>query len=94
MHVGTAAMMCSILRTANQPEKALVLADKFRSSNYPALLTSRAAVLCDLNRWEEGLKQIKQVLAIGMKSGKGGGSEEAFAVYRRIKTNASELFDE
>jgi len=90
-NVGAVAMLCSILRTANQPEEALSFADKFRNTNNSPLLTSRAAVLCDLNRWEEGLKQIKQVLAIGMR--RGGSNSEALAVYSRIKKNAPELFD-
>ena len=91
-HIGTVAMMCSILRTANQPEKALALADSFRSSKNSSLLTSRAAALCDLNRWDEGLKQIRQVLAI--VGNRGGSAEMAFAVYHRIKQAAPELFDD
>jgi tetratricopeptide (TPR) repeat protein len=87
-HVETVAILCGILRKANQPEEALALADEFLGTNYCPLLTARAAVLCDLNRWEEGLKQIRQVLAIE----KGSGDTEATAVYSRIEQNAPELF--
>lgn len=92
--IETVAMVCSILRTVNQPEKALLLADRFRYSNYSPILTSRASALCDLNRWEEGLKQIRQVIAIEMKSKKSNGSPQALSVYSRIKDNAPDLFDE
>lgn len=87
-HVKTVAILCGILRKANQPEEALALADEFPGTNYCPLLTARAAVFCDLNRWEEGLKQIRQVLAVE----KGAGDTEATAVYSRIKQNAPELF--
>jgi predicted Zn-dependent protease len=93
-HIETVAMVCSILRTAKHPEKALILADKFRSSNYSAILTSRASALCDLNRWEEGLEQIQEVMANDVKSKKRSGSPAALSVYGRIKDNAPDLFDE
>jgi hypothetical protein len=93
-HVEAVAVLCGVLRTVNQPEKALLLADRFRYSNYSPILTSRASALCDLERWEEGLKQIRQVIAIEMKSGKGSGSPQALSVYSRIKDNAPDLFDE
>jgi len=86
--VETVAILCGILRKANQPEEALALADEFLGTNYCPLLTARAAVLCDLNRWEEGLKQIRQIPAID----KGSGETEATAVYSRIEQNAPELF--
>ena len=93
-HVEAVTMLCSILRTVNQPEKALLLADRFRSSNYSPILISRASALCDLNRWEEGLKQIRQVLAVETTSKKSSGNPEALSVFSRIKDNAPDLFDE
>ncbi len=93
-HIGTAAILCSVLRTANKSKEAVALANNFSSSNYSPILTARAAALCDLNRWDDALKQIRQVFAMRMKSGKSGGSDEALAVYSRIKQNASHLFDE
>ncbi len=93
-HIEAVAMVCSILRTVKQPEKALSLADKFRCSKYSPILTSRASALCDLNRWEEGLKQIREVIAIDMKSKKSSGNPAALSVYSRIKDNAPDLFGE
>lgn len=93
-HIGTAAILCSMLRTVNKSKEAVALANNFSSSNYSPILTARAAALCDLYRWEDALKQIRQVFAIGMKSKKSGGNGDASAVYSRIKQNASYLFDE
>jgi hypothetical protein len=91
--IGAATVLCSVLRSAGRPEQALAIADRFRSSGYPPILTSRAAALCDLSRWEEALKQVRQVLAIGMRT-QGRGSGEALSVHGRIKANAPDLFDE
>jgi len=93
-HIGTASILCSMLRTANKSKEAVALANNFSSSNYSPILTARAAALCDLNRWDDALKQIRQVFAMRMKSGKSSRSDEASAVYSRIKQNASYLFDE
>ena len=93
-HIGTAAILCSVLRTANKSKEAVALANNFSSSNYSPILTARAAALCDLNRWDDALKQIRRVFAIRMKSEKSSGRDEASAVYSRIKQNASYLFDE
>jgi predicted Zn-dependent protease len=91
-NIGAAAVLSSILREMGRPEEALEIADRFRSSGYPPILTSRGAALCDLGRWEEALHQIRQVLAIGMRT-QGRGSGEALAVHGRIKANAPELFE-
>jgi hypothetical protein len=91
-HRGAAAVLCSVLRDSGRPEEALAIADRFSRSSYPPILTSRAAALCDLGRWQEALQQIRQVLAIGMKS-RGEGSSEALAVHGRIKASAPELFE-
>ena len=93
-HMGTAAILCNVLRTANKSKEAVALANNFSSSNYSPIMTARAAALCDLNRWDDALKQIQQVFAIRMKSRKSNESDEALAVYSRIKQNASHLFDE
>ena len=93
-HMGTAAILCNVLRTANKSKEAVAVANNFSRSNYSPILTARAAALCDLNRWDDALKQIRQVFAMRMKSRKSSESDEAFAIYRRIKQNASHLFDE
>jgi hypothetical protein len=79
--LGTVSVLCSVLREACRPQESLALADQFREWGYGPLLTSRAAALCDLDRWEEGLTQIKEVLAQGS-------NEAALAVFRRIKSYA------
>ena len=86
---GTAAVLSSILRKAQRPEEALEVGDRFRASSYRPILTSRAAALCDLERWDEALQQIRQVFAID----KGKGSEEALLVWHRIVAAAPELLD-
>lgn len=86
---GTAAVYCSYLRSCNKPAEALEVADRFSKDRYPPILTSRAAALCDLERWEEGLKQIRQVLAICHASGKDAG--EALSVFGRIKSDKPHL---
>ena len=84
------SVCCSILRMMRRPDEALTVADNFLKdgSMYRPLLTSRAAALADLDRYNEALKQIRQVIAIS--GGKGG--EEAMAVWSRIKAEAPELF--
>lgn len=93
-HRGTVVTLCSVLRTANKSREAVDVTSSFRSSHDSPILTSRAAALCDLNRWDDALKQIRQVFAMRRKSRTSSGTEEALAVYRRIKQNASYLFDE
>lgn len=93
-HTGTVVTLCSMLRTANKPREAVALANNFQSTNHSSLLTSRAAALCDLNRWDDALKQIQQVFAMRPKPRKNNSTGEAQAVYGRIKQNAAYLFDE
>lgn len=87
-----AAIVSSLLRGKGSPKAALAVGNHFRASNDPPVLTSRAAALCDLRRWDEALEQICEVLAI--ESAQGGGSDEALAVCGRIKARAPHLFDE
>jgi tetratricopeptide (TPR) repeat protein len=89
-HAGTAAVLCSILRDLGRPSEALSVADPFRRTGYRPVLTSRAAALCDLGHWDDALRQIRQVFAIG----RGKGSRESLAVYGRIKANAPGLIAE
>ncbi|MBW1812051.1 MAG: hypothetical protein JRJ87_27950 [Deltaproteobacteria bacterium] len=84
-NLGTCAVVCSIYREMKQPDQALALTDKWADSNYPPLLTSRAAALCDLERWEEAKKLVGRVLA--RKN-----DEEAFMVVKRIKAARPGLY--
>ena len=47
------AILCATLRAGGFPQKALDTTNDYKSLPYPALLTSRAAALCDLGKWEE-----------------------------------------
>jgi predicted Zn-dependent protease len=87
-HVGTAAVLCSTLRQAGQPAEALKVAERHGASPYQPLLTSRAAALCDLGRWEEAHRLIRRVIA----TTKGKPAEEALSVRIRIRSNAPQLF--
>lgn len=80
------SVLSAILREKRLPDKAIEETDPFKNSNHAALLTSRAAAFCDLERWEDAKKQIGRVLAI--KS-----SEEAFNVVKRIKKNRPDLYE-
>jgi len=58
----------------------------FRDANDHVLLTTRAAALCDLGRWEEAKRTVGRSLAIES-------SDEAFSVARRIKAARPDLYD-
>jgi hypothetical protein len=76
-----AAILCSILRESGRASEAVVLADQFASEECVPIMTSRAAALCDLERWGEALQEIRQVLQLRK-------SAEATAVENRIKRYA------
>jgi tetratricopeptide (TPR) repeat protein len=81
------AVLCSVLRRLGAPERAVQETDHLRSMNYPPLLISRAAALCDLERWEEAKTTLGRALAAG-------GSPEAFEVVHRIKANRPDLYED
>lgn len=81
------SVLCAVLRQKGLPEKAVEETEPFKNSSNTFLLTSRAAALCDLERWEEAKKEIGRVLTI--KS-----SEEAFLVVKRIKKARPDLYGE
>lgn len=83
---GALAILCSVLRARGLPQQALDETEAFRAMSYPPLLTSRAAALCDLGRWEEAKREVGRALAIAE------GSEEAFSVARRIKAARPDLY--
>jgi len=83
---GTAlAVLCATLRARNQPQQALDETEIGAKLSNTALLTSRAAALCDLRRWEEAKRVVGRALAIAS-------SEEAFSVVNRIKAAAPHLY--
>lgn len=79
------AILCAALRARGFPQKALTETDDYKNLPYPVLLTSRAAALCDLGRWEEAKKTVGRSLAINK-------SEEAYSVVNRIKSEKPDLY--
>ncbi|MFL5341503.1 MAG: tetratricopeptide repeat protein [Gemmataceae bacterium] len=89
--VGVAAELCELWRELGEPRKALLLADRYPESGHAPLQIARAGALCDLKRWDEALRQIREVLpAAGDPPPEAG---DALAVLARIKTHAPRLFD-
>jgi predicted Zn-dependent protease len=82
-----AAILSSVLREKGRPKEALEIAERFKDSSHAAVLTSRAAALCDVKRWGEALEQIERVIQIEL-NGQGFNSEEALAVHGRIQGNS------
>ena len=79
------AILCATLRARGFAQKALAETDDYKSLPYPVLLTSRAAALCDLGRWEEAKKAVGRSLAISK-------SAEAYNVVNRIKAEKPDLY--
>jgi len=79
------AVLCAALRAQGRPQKALNETRSHSYSDHIPLLTSRAAALCDLKKWEEAKKTIGRALAIG-------DSQDAFNVMQRIKANRPDLY--
>ena len=85
-HLAALAVLSSVYRASGYPAKALAATEADRDANHPALLTTRAAALCDLGRWEEAKRTVGHSLAIES-------SDEAFSVARRIKAARPDLYD-
>ena len=79
------AILCATLRAGGYPQKALDETDGYKNLPCPPLLTSRAAALCDLGRWEEAKKTVGRSLAISQ-------SGEAYSVVNRIKAARPDLY--
>jgi len=83
------AMLCATIRKQNKQEQALEETKAFKNAGFPSLLTARAAVLCDLERWEVAKKEVGRALAII-----GNGNKiEAFNVVSRIKAERPDLYN-
>jgi len=77
-HSGAATLLCSALRAQNRPAQALKATQPMKDTNNAPLLVSRAAALCDLERWQEALDAITRAKAVGA-------GKLATQVVRRIK---------
>jgi len=80
------AILCSVLRHLGASDRAVQETEHLLSPKYSPLLVSRAAALCDLERWEEAKTTLGRALAI--KS-----SPEAFEVVGRIKAHRPDLYE-
>ncbi|MDQ1318318.1 MAG: Ribonuclease, partial [Candidatus Poribacteria bacterium] len=85
-HLGALAILCSCLRAIGYAQQALDETEAFSGKSYPPLITSRAAALCDLERWEEAKKVIGRVLVMSK------GNDMAFSIVHRIKSARPDLY--
>jgi hypothetical protein len=90
-HLGAIAVLCSSLRSLDKPEEALKESAQYRDEDYPPLLATRAAALCDLAKWEQAKKEISKALAIG-KARPSWKNFESFRVVDRIKAARPDLY--
>ena len=92
-NLGAAAILCSCLRTVGKPEEALKASESQKMVEYPPLILTRAAALCDLGRWEAAMIEVRKVLAISKKhSSWGYVNIQASPILNRIKTIRPDLF--
>ena len=89
-HMRVAAVMrSSIYRDQGEPKLALIVTEPFVKDNDPAVFTTRAGALCDLEQWEEAKRTIGRALAILRGASH---KAEAFAVVSRIKSARPDLY--
>jgi hypothetical protein len=60
-----AAMLSSAARAQGHPEEALEATDAYAEDEYVPLMTSRAAAMCDLGRWEEARNLATRAMQLG-----------------------------
>ena len=89
--LGAATIICSCLRALGKPEEALKESAPYKNENYPPLITTRAAALCDLGRWKDAKIEISKVLSFEKKNDAWKYSEP-FQLLKRIKTVRPDLF--
>lgn len=80
--------LCSLLRSKRLPRDAVRRTADWIPNADPALLTSHAAALCDLDRWLEAVPILKR--AIAMRQGEA--DRESLAVVSRIKAENRALW--
>jgi hypothetical protein len=90
---GAMAILCSCLRTVGKPEEALKASESPKMVEYPPLILTRAAALCDLGRWEAAMVEVRKVVAIAKKhSSWGYVNIEVSKLLNRIKATRQDLF--
>ena len=80
-----ATRLSSVLRDQGQFEEAVRTTEPFLARPSGALLTTRAAALCDLQRWEQARETLRRAIAIER-------SPEALAVLARIRAARPDLY--
>lgn len=83
--LSVAATLASVYRGWGKPQKALLETDRLLHKADAMLLTVRAAVLCDLNRYAQAKKVIARAYALSQ-------DKHVKAVYSRIRAECPELF--
>jgi len=84
-------VLCSCLRALGKPEDALRESAPYKNEIFPPMITTRAAALCDLGRWEEAKIEISRVFSIQRKHDLWHYLEPSI-VLKRIKSARPELF--
>jgi hypothetical protein len=79
-HHVAAEILCSSLREQNLPAQALKATQRLKDTDHAPLLVARAAALCDLEKWQEALTEIKRAQAAGA-------GRLATPLVKRIKSN-------
>jgi hypothetical protein len=76
-----------------KPEEALKASESPKMVEYPPLILTRAAALCDLGRWEDAIIEVRKVFAIAKKhSSWGYVNIEVSKLINRIKATRQDLF--
>jgi hypothetical protein len=90
---GAMAILCSCLRAVGKPEEALKASESHKMVEYPPIILTRAAALCDLGRWEAAMIEARKVFAIAKKNTSWGYSNiQADRIINRIKAIRPDLF--
>lgn len=62
---GAAAVLACVLRGSGRYDEALAITEPFRAGCHPDLLTARAAILCDLGRYDEAETLVTRAKLMG-----------------------------
>ena len=90
-HLHAVAVLCSCLRHQSKPEEALKESTPYKNETYPPLIVTRAAALCDVERWEDAKMEISKAISI-QKKNEAWQYDEPLRVLNRIRTARPELF--
>jgi tetratricopeptide (TPR) repeat protein len=92
-NLGALAILCSCLRALGKPEEVLKASELHKMVEYPPVILTRAAALCDLGRLEDAMIEVRRVLAISKKhSSWGYVNIQVSPILNRIKAIRPDLF--